>query len=99
MSQNSRPLTLEDKLGTLTYKNDHQSHIKIRDAKVCLGCTGKPCTTACPAGVYVWEEEPKKIVVGYENCIECGAARMMCPFDNIEWFPPRGGFGVMYKYG
>ena len=41
----------------------------------------------------------KKLVVSYENCIECGAARMLCPYNNIEWHPPRGGFGVSYKYG
>jgi len=47
-------LTLEDKLGLLTYKNDQQSHIKILDAEVCLKCPNKPCTTGCPAGVYTW---------------------------------------------
>jgi ferredoxin-like protein FixX len=53
----------------------------------------------CPAKVYTWEEAQQKIVVGYENCIECGAARMICPFNNIQWEPPRGGFGVNYKFG
>lgn len=91
---------IEEKLGWLTYKNDHQSHITIPDPKVCLEkCTGKPCTTVCPATVYSWEEEMKKITVSYENCIECGACRMLCPFDNIKCHWPRGGFGVQYKYG
>ena len=99
MAEEQKPMTLEDKLGLLTYKNDHQSHIKILAADVCIKCTGKPCTTGCPAGVYAWDEAQKKLVVSYENCIECGAARMLCPYDNIEWNPPRGGFGVSYKYG
>ena len=99
METEPKALTLEDKLGLLTYKPDHQSHIKIFDAQVCLKCADKPCTTGCPAGVYVWEEAQKKLIVSYENCIECGAARMLCPFNNIEWVPPRGGFGVSYKYG
>ena len=99
MANEPKPAKLEDKLGLLTYKNDHQTHIKILDPKPCLGCKDKPCTTACPAGVYVWEESQKKIVVGYDNCIECGAARMLCPYNNIEWVPPRGGFGVSYIYG
>ncbi len=94
-----KPLTLEDKLGLLTYKGDHQTHIKILDAKTCLGCPNKPCVTGCPAGVYTWDDAQKKILVAYENCIECGAARMLCPYYNIEWVPPRGGFGVMYRYG
>ena len=91
---------VEEKLGLLTYKNDHQSHISIASPKPCAEqCTGKPCTTVCPAMVYTWEGEQKKITVSYENCIECGACRMLCPYDNIacEW--PRGGFGVQYKMG
>lgn len=92
--------TVEEKLGLLTFKNDHQSHISIPNPSVCVEkCKEKPCTKICPARVYDWDESGKKIIVGYENCIECGAARMLCPFDNIRWDPPRGGFGVSYKYG
>jgi ferredoxin like protein len=91
---------VEEKLGLLTYKNDHQSHISIASPKPCAEeCTGKPCTTVCPAQVYNWEAEQKKIIVSYENCIECGACRMLCPFDNIKCQWPRGGFGVQYKFG
>ena len=57
------------------------------------------CTTVCPAKVYEWEGAHKKIIVNYENCIECGACRMLCPFLNIDCDWPRGGFGVAYKYG
>ena len=99
MADDPKPMTLEAKLGLLTYKNDHQTHIKILDPKPCLGCVNKPCITGCPAGVYSWDADKKKILAAYENCIECGAARMLCPYNNIEWLPPRGGFGVSYKYG
>jgi len=99
MADPVRPMSLDDKLGLLTYKNDHQSHIKIFDAKVCLDCKNKPCVTGCPAGVYAWDKDQNKLIVSYENCVECGAARMLCPYANIEWNPPRGGFGVSYKYG
>lgn len=93
-------VSVEEKLGTLTFKNDHQSHIQIADPKVCATqCKDKPCTTICPAKVYDWDESSQKIILGYENCIECGAARMLCPFNNIKWEMPRGGFGVAYKYG
>lgn len=92
--------SVEEKLGTLTYKNDHQTHIFIPDTDICLKkCKDKPCVAVCPAKVYDWDESKKKIVIGYENCIECGAARMICPFQNIKWEPPRGGFGVSYKFG
>ena len=92
--------SVEEKLGLVSFKNDHQSHISIPNPSICLKqCKDKPCTKVCPAKVYEWVEPQKKIVIGYENCIECGAARMMCPFNNIKWEPPRGGFGVSYKFG
>lgn len=89
---------IEDKLGLVTFKSDTQSHIHIVSPKPCLEeCKDKPCTTACPADVYRWEDN--KIVVSYENCIECGGCRMICPFDNITCHWPRGGFGVKYRFG
>jgi ferredoxin like protein len=98
-------VNIDEKLGMLTYKADHSfAHIKIKnenpaDSPCATQCKDKPCTTVCPARVYTWEESQKKIIVAYENCIECGACRMLCPYDNIacEW--PRGGFGVQYKLG
>ena len=62
------------------------------------GSVGGACTV-CPAKVYEWEEHSKKILVAYENCIECGACRMLCPFQNIKCDWPNGGFGVQYQYG
>ena len=92
--------SVEEKLGSLTFKNDHQSHIAIPAPSICLTqCMDKPCTNDCPAKVDDWEPSQKKSVIGYEKCIECGAARMICPFQNIKWEPTRGGFGVSYKYG
>lgn len=94
---------VEEKLGTVEYKNDSQSHIKLRDnsdkSPCVTKCKDKPCLTVCPAKVYDWEEGQKKIIVNYENCIECGACRMLCPFDNISCEWPRGGYGVKYKMG
>ncbi len=92
---------IDAKLGMLTYKADHaNAHIKIKSESPCLNeCKTKPCTTVCPANVYTWEESQKKIIVSYESCIECGACRMLCPFDNISCEWPRGGFGVQFKLG
>ncbi|MCG3204153.1 MAG: Ferredoxin-like protein FixX [Elusimicrobia bacterium] len=94
-------VNVDEKLGLLTYKADHSNaHIKIKDESPCLNdCKDKTCTFVCPAKVYSWEESQKKIIVSYENCIECGACRMLCPFDNIACDWPRGGFGVQYKMG
>ena len=90
---------IEEKLFTLKFNADRQSHIKIIDPQVCLGCKDKPCTTYCPASVFHWEEPQQKIHVSYENCVECGAARIGCPFSNIFWVFPRGGFGVQHRHG
>ena len=96
-------MTVEGKLGFLEYKKSPETHISLADASAnspCVTkCHDKPCTTVCPAKVYEWEESHKKILVAYENCIECGACRMLCPFDNIKCDWPKGGFGVKYKYG
>lgn len=99
-----KKVNIEEILGMVSYKADHaNAHIKIKDESTkspCVkDCKDKSCTMICPAKVYAWEETQKKIIVSYENCIECGACRMLCPFDNIacEW--PRGGFGVQYKLG
>ena len=92
------PQKLEDKLFLLKFKADDHSHIEITSNDVCVSmCEEKWCTHTCPADVYHWEGD--RIVVSYENCIECGACRMICPYGNINCTMPRGGFGVQYKFG
>ena len=92
---------LEDKLFTVRNKKDEGNpHIRVPDQSICSEkCTGKYCTHFCPAGVYLWDPENGKNLVSYENCIECGACSVGCPFDNIDCQTPRGGFGVQFKYG
>ncbi len=96
-------MTVEAKLGTLEWKKSPEAHISLRDdspaAPCAAKCQDKPCVTVCPAKVYEWEPDHKKVVVNYENCIECGACRMLCPYDNIICDWPVGGMGVKYKYG
>ncbi|MGC9358698.1 MAG: ferredoxin family protein [Anaerolineae bacterium] len=40
-----------------------------------------------------------KIQVAYQACVECGSCRVGCPYKNIGWQLPRGGYGVAYKFG
>ena len=95
--------SVEAKLGTLSWKKAPETHITLKNAGAdspCVSkCKDKPCVTVCPAKVYEWEESHKKIIVNYENCIECGACRMLCPWDNIDCEWPGGGFGIQYKFG
>lgn len=92
---------LEDKLFTVKNKKDEgHPHIRVLDHDVCADkCDAKYCNVYCPAGVYRYDEATRKNLVSYENCIECGACAIGCPFDNIECEAPRGGFGVQYRFG
>ncbi|EQB72078.1 MAG: 4Fe-4S dicluster domain-containing protein [Candidatus Thermoplasmatota archaeon] len=95
-------MTTEEKLYTLRYKKDDESHLAIADANKCLECTAKygepqPCVSICPANVFSWQNN--KIIVSYENCVECGASRISCPYDNIIWKYPRFGKGIALRYG
>jgi ferredoxin like protein len=93
-------MDLEDKLFLLRFVPDEESHLIVVDQKVCYEkCEQKYCTNFCPAHVYAWDEKQSRIVVGYEDCVECGACRVSCPFGNIDWRYPRGGYGVSYKFG
>jgi ferredoxin like protein len=91
---------LADALGLLKYVTDTLgSHLKVKDVEVCRRCEGKPCIARCCAEVYRWNEEDRRLEIAYENCLECGVCKIVCPYDNIDWSYPRGGFGVCYKYG
>ncbi|HNW25691.1 MAG TPA: 4Fe-4S dicluster domain-containing protein [Candidatus Gastranaerophilaceae bacterium] len=95
--EKSKP-TIDDKLFKVKYVPDEESHLKA-DNKICLLCTSKVCTYICPAHVYEWDEENKKLLIGHENCLECGACRIVCPSKNIDWEYPKGIKGVTFKNG
>lgn len=90
--------TIDDKLYLTRFIPDEESHLWIINEDECREkCPDKVCTIFCPAKVYSWEKN--KMHVAYEGCLECGTCKYGCPFDNIGWKNPRGGFGVMYKFG
>ena len=67
---------------------------QVPDTTVVL-CQEKPCTDFCPARVYEYKDD--KIVVGFEGCLECGACRIACPHNNVDWNYPRAGFGIQFR--
>ncbi len=90
---------VDDLLMTLKYfVDEEQAHLWIKDQAVCARCQYKPCLYFCPVGVYTLAADGK-IQVGYQACVECGSCRVGCPYSNIGWKLPRGGFGVAYKFG
>ncbi|MHB8765799.1 MAG: ferredoxin family protein [Deferrisomatales bacterium] len=94
-----RPPTLEARLAADETRPDRVSHLEIPDPAKCQECAGRECTRVCPAGTYTWRDEPGRIVIGFENCLECGACRIACPHANITWRYPMGGMGICYRYG
>ncbi|MBK1700109.1 ferredoxin family protein [Thiococcus pfennigii] len=80
------------------YVDDDHPHLWIKDPVVCTGCTAKPCLAFCPVGVYRLDRRGQ-VMVGYQACVECGSCRVGCPFLNIGWALPRGGYGIAYKFG
>ncbi len=91
---------LAELLGLVKYNTDQQgSHLKAKDMDVCRRCEDKPCVPRCCSEVYRWNDEEQRLEIAYENCLECGVCKIVCPYDNIDWSYPRGGFGVCYKYG
>ena len=88
---------LVDKLYLLKYEIDKDSHLVLKNPEVCKRCESRPCIHRCPAEVYSWEGD--RLQIAYENCLECGVCKIVCPECNIAWRYPRGGFGVFFKYG
>lgn len=95
MDDKKNKVNIDDKLFLNTYKTDIVTHLIIKDQSVCEACVDKPCTDLCPARVYEYKDD--KMVVGFEGCLECGACRIACPHDNIDWSYPRGGFGIQFR--
>jgi len=91
-------MKIEDKLFLDRFKVDEESHLKIRDNEVCKEkCQDQPCLYFCPAMVY--RTEGDRIAVAHEGCLECGSCRIACPYLNIEWRFPKGGYGISHKFG
>ena len=91
-------MNLDKNLSTLKYTPDTESHLKPCEAD-CLTCKYRPCTNVCPAGVYEWLENENKMLVKYENCLECGACRIVCEKKSLGWQYPKGTKGVIFKRG
>lgn len=91
-------MNIDKKLYTLKYTPDINSHLHP-NLDDCKECNKKPCTFICPAQVYEWDDENKKLIVNFENCLECGACRIVCEKKSLGWEYPKGTKGVTFKNG
>lgn len=89
-------LSIEDKLFITEFLPDIKSHIKI-NTDFCLICRNKECTKFCPAKVFSWSDftAGNELIVAYENCLECGVCKTLCPFEAIKYNHPEPGYGVL----
>ncbi|MBB3525796.1 ferredoxin family protein [Rhizobium leguminosarum] len=56
-------------------------------------------TQICPAKCYEVNEIGQVAIVA-DGCLECGTCRVLCEASgDIKWNYPRGGFGVLFKFG
>jgi ferredoxin like protein len=56
-------------------------------------------THLCPAGCYSLADTGQ-VELSADGCMECGTCRIVtADTGEIEWNYPRGGFGVLYKFG
>lgn len=94
-------MSTEQLLGLNKFLVDHEeAHITL-NKEICSSCRGKPCTFACPAGLYTALEGGTEISFDYAGCLECGTCRVVCPYAGtaLSWQYPRGGFGIHFRYG
>jgi len=79
-------------------------HLKV-DTSYCERCAeeyGNPCEKFCPASVYVVERDEstgkfQKLRIDFSNCVHCKTCDIKDPYGAINWVPPEGGGGPLYK--
>ena len=94
-------IKVEEKLFQNRYKVDAgKPHISVKDADVCqVKCQTKPCTSVCPASCWTREGDGNVTLIT-DGCLECGTCRIICSeHHNVEWEYPRGGYGILFKFG
>jgi len=87
---------IDELLAKVKYNPDKSSHL-IPNNEICINCKNRVCEYICPAKVYEWDEDKKKLQVNFENCLECGACRIACIHNAIDWRYPKAGKGITFK--
>ncbi|BBF92521.1 ferredoxin family protein [Blastochloris tepida] len=90
---------VEDKLFQNRYLVDAgRPHVKIR-AHIEPSPELLALIKICPARCYELNAKGQ-VEVAPDGCMECGTCRVIAePTGDIEWGYPRGGYGVLFKFG
>jgi len=92
------PTGLTQKIAVNKYELDEgHPHIEVNEELCRALCEDLACLYVCPAGVY--SEQNGKIVADWAGCLECATCQVASPAEALHWVYPRGGFGVIYRYG
>ena len=92
---------VEEKLFQNRYRVDTgRPHVLIKNADICSNeCADQQCTVCCPAGCYTLEGNGRVVLIS-DGCMECGTCRVICDeHRNLDWEYPRGGYGILFKFG
>ena len=91
-------MSIPQKLAVDKFELDEGNpHITVKQEICRARCQERACLFICPAGVY--SEQDGQIIADWAGCLECGTCRVVCPHEALIWSYPRGGFGVLYRYG
>jgi ferredoxin like protein len=90
---------VEDKLFQNRYLVDAgRAHIRVRPHTV-PSPQLLSLLKACPARCYDLNDKGQ-VEITVDGCVECGTCRIIGePTGDIEWHYPRGGYGVLFKFG
>ena len=90
---------IEEKLFQNRYLVDAgRTHIKVRPHGT-PSSELRALVDICPAGCYA-ETDKGTVEIVADGCMECGTCRVVTQkTGEIEWNYPRGGFGVLFKFG
>lgn len=88
-----------------SHEEDQPCHLKLSKPDICMKeCAivyGNPCQHFCPTNVYeIVEKENdggKELKLNPANCVHCKTCDIMDPYEIIDWVPPEGGGGPLYK--
>ncbi len=99
MATASAPMKVEDKLYYNRYVVDSgRPHIRVKPHTTPSKAL-KALVNVCPAHCYDVNDHGQ-VEITPDGCLECGTCRVVCAATgDIEWGYPRGGFGVLFKFG
>jgi len=90
---------VEEKLFRNRYLVDAgRPHIKLKPGQG-QSAALRSLVTTCPAGCYTTNDKGV-VEIATDGCMECGTCRVVtAKTGEIDWQYPRGGYGVLYKFG